>query len=138
MKFVFIMLVIFEFSVAQAQTVVPNTCSANTVNVADWSQISDSILNCLNANYDFSSGIAILCQADKLRLSKQFSQYLLYEKEYKATLAWFQSLPPNQQGAVARNKVQTAKENWEILGQKNETGILLSKVNRAYATCNPL
>lgn len=137
MKFVFFLL-IFEFSVPHAQASVPNACAANTVNVTDWSQISDSVLTCLNASSDFSSGIALLCQADKLQLSRQFSQYLAYQRKYKDILAWYQGLPLSRQlEATAINKKRNAMQDWELLGQKYEIEIPLYKVKRAYSACNP-
>lgn len=112
-----------------------NTCSETLFQLGDWSELSSSEAACLNSNIDFVSGIASLCATDKIKISVELSEYLKYKKDYEETLAWYQALPPSQQGAVAKNKVRNAKEAWENLGQKYKIGALVHEVQLAYSNC---
>lgn len=115
-----------------------NECSKNLLKLNDWSELSDSVLSCLNSSSDFSASIKELCQGDQRQLSQQYLSYLKYKKEYEDTYAWYQSLSQSEkQSAAARHKLRVAKENWALLGLKDTVRSIKEKLDESYRSCNP-
>ena len=115
-----------------------NDCTKNLFNLHDWSELSNSVLSCLDTSAGFTDGITALCTTDKRQLSVDYQQYLKYKKEYEVTLAWYQSLTQQeQQSATARYKLRLAKENWENLGLKNTIRSIKNRLDESYRNCNP-
>lgn len=118
--------------VVNAQAISQNDCT-NIFNVADWLQLSGQVINCLNSDSKFTSGISILCQADKSNLSIQYSRYLDYEKKYQAAAAVIESMP--EPTAEAQNDLDQAEQNWELLGHKVLNEAMLYEVRWRYGFC---
>ena len=134
MKLLFVLFFSLFTCAVNAQETVSNSCATNLVDVSDWSQIAGPTINCLNASADFSSGITTLCEADKSQLTSQYIQYLKYQKNYQDAVAEFQAMPTPT--AAAKNKVNQAKMDWEILGNRPTMSIVINKVKTAFAKCS--
>ena len=138
MKTMSLLVLIFFSSLSLAQ-VTANECTKNLLNLNDWSELSDSVLSCLDSNVDFSYAIKDLCQDDRRQLSTEYQQFLKNKKEYEETLAWYQSLSSKEQQTVtARYRLRLAKENWENLGLKNTIYSIKNKLDESYRSCNPI
>lgn len=112
-----------------------NECTENLFNKSSWAEVSPTAQACLNQSSDFLAGMQVLCDAARSQVSTEFSQYLNYKKNYEDALAWLQSLPLNQRGAVANNKVSAAKEAWVTLGEKNRIGPIVYKAQLTFTNC---
>lgn len=138
MKIMSLLVLTFASYVSFAQSNA-NECTKNLFNLNDWSELSEPVLSCLNSSVDFNDAINELCQSDRRQLSTEYQQYLKYKKEYEDTLAWYQSLPQEQQQtATAIFKLRRAKENWENLGLKNTIRSIKNKLDESYRSCNPV
>jgi hypothetical protein len=137
MRTLSLLIVIFASSLSMAQ-IPSNECTKKLLQLNDWSELSETVLLCLDSSDVFSNAIKELCRDDRRQLSTEYQQYLKYKKEYEDTLFWYQSLPlREQQTSAARYKLRFAKENWENLGLKHSIRSMINKFDESYRSCNP-
>lgn len=123
-------------SLAQAST---NQCTKSLIGVNDWSDLSETVLTCLDSNSRFTESIEFLCQTDRTQLSAQYQAFLKFKKQYEETLAWYQSLSPReQQSSSAKYKLRLARENWESRGLKYTVISAKNRLAESYRACSPV
>lgn len=118
-----------------AQSAKINECSSKVFSIDNWSELSEGVLTCLDANSDFVEGISYLCSEQRTKVSVNFGSYLKYKKSYEDAVAVLQAIPPNQPRAVAQMKVQQAAEDWSILGNRHQVSVYLNKVHSSAYSC---
>ncbi len=133
MKKIIALILGFSCTAVNAQDVVHNDCT-NLFSVADWSQLSVPVTLCLNADSNFVAGISTLCQSDKTHLSNSYTRYLDLEKKYQEAAAAVEaSTDPSAEDQI---RLEQARQDWELLGHREEVETKIGEVQQRYDFCS--